>query len=184
MKVSIIIVSWNVMTHLSNSIDSIQQHPTKYDYEIIVVDNASADNTVSHLHAHYANVKLIANTENHGFGRANNQGAKIAKGEYLFILNPDTLFLAGTLDKLVNFMDANLDIAMAGPQVLNEDGSTQRSVRKFQTWKSAFCRYTLLKYLGIFRSDLERWRCRDFNYDEQADVEQLIGAALMVRREV
>jgi GT2 family glycosyltransferase len=184
MKVSIVIVSWNVKAFLSDCIDSIHGFPTKHSVEIIVVDNASSDGTVDHLRSRYPDVRLVENLENAGFARANNQGAAIATGEYLYILNPDTLFLEESLDELVDFMDRNPDIAMCGPRVLNDDGSLQRSVRRFPTWKAAFCRYSVLKYFGIFRAELEHWRCRDFNYDRQQDAEQLIGAAMLVRREV
>lgn len=184
MKVSIVIVSWNVKSYLSDCIDSIQRFPAKYSYEIIVVDNNSHDGTVEHTRNHYPDVKVLANKENLGFARANNQGAALATGEYYFILNPDTLFLEGTIDNLVEFMDQNPDIAMCGPRVLNDDGTIQRSVRNFQTWKAAFCRYSPLKYLGIFKSDLNHWRCRDFDFNLQSDVEQLIGAAILIRKEV
>ncbi|MCB1614661.1 MAG: glycosyltransferase family 2 protein [Pseudomonadales bacterium] len=182
MKLSIIIVSWNVKDHVNDCINSIKKYPSKYTFEIIVVDNHSADGTVELLQQHHPEIKIIANQENHGFGRANNQGAKIAEGEYLFILNPDTLFLEGTINKLIDFMDSHPDIAMCGPKVMNENGSVQRSVRHFQTWKAAFCRYSILKHFGIFKSDLNHWRWRDFNYEQQGDVEQLIGAALLIKK--
>jgi len=184
MKVSILIVSWNVRRHLVDCIDSINAHPAKTSFEVIVIDNNSADDTVEYLNKHYPEVKVIVSPDNLGFGRANNQAAKQAEGKYFFILNPDTSFLEGTLDGLVEFMDNNPDIAICGPKVINEDGSTQRSVRNFQSWKAAFYKHTPLKYLGLFKADFNHYRCRGFDYSLQADVEQLIGAALLIRREV
>lgn len=184
LKVSIIIVSWNVREELSACIDSIIQHAEKTSYEIIVVDNASIDGTVTHLHNSYPGVKVIANELNVGFGRANNQGAVEASGEYYFILNPDTIVLPGTIDNLVDYMDSHAEVALCGPRVLNENGSVQSSVKNFPNWKGAFCRYTPLKYLGVFKSDLNNWRYRDFNYEKESDVEQLIGAALLIRKSV
>lgn len=183
-KVSIIIVSWNVKAELSACIDSIVKNVKPGSYEIIVVDNASADGTVAHLRGNCSEVKVIANNLNVGFGRANNQAAVEATGEYFFILNPDTLVLPGTIDSLVYYMDSHAECALCGPRVLNEDGSVQSSVKNFPNWKGAFCRYTPLKYLGIFKSDLNKWRYRDFNYEKESDVEQLIGAALLIRKNV
>jgi hypothetical protein len=184
MKVSIVIVSWNVKSYLIDCIESILRYPAACTVEIIVVDNASTDGTAEAVREKFPSVCVIANAENTGFARANNQGAAAATGEYLFILNPDTLLPADTLDTLVAFMDRAPDIAMCGPRVLNDDRTIQRSVRGFPTWSAAFGRYTILKYLGLFKASLERWRCRRFDYNTQADVEQLIGAALLIRRTV
>lgn len=183
-KVSIIIVSWNVKAELSSCIDSIYKSEALSSYEIIVVDNASSDDSVSHLKKNYPAVKVIENVDNLGFGRANNQAAKHAEGEYLFILNPDTVVLPSTLDELVDFMDVNQDIAMCGPRVLNEDGSVQKSVKGFPTLKGAFGRHTIFKFFGLFRTDVRRWRNRGFDYAKNNDVDQLIGAALLIRRSV
>lgn len=184
MDVSIVIVSWNVKSYLIDCIASILRHPAACTSEIIVVDNASTDGTAAAVNEQFPSVRVMANAGNTGFARANNQGAAAAAGEYLFILNPDTLLLPDTLTALVAFMNRNPDIAMCGPRVLNDDRTIQRSVRGFPTWSAAFGRYTFLKYLGLFKGSLERWRCRRFDYAAQADVEQLIGAALLIRRTV
>ena len=184
MKVSIVIVSWNVRVFLIDCIASILRYSAGMDVEIIVVDNASTDGTVEAVAQQFAEVRLIVNTVNAGFARANNQGAAIARGEYLFILNPDTLFLPNTLSELVAFMDGNPDIGLCGPHVLNDDRTTQRSVRGLPTWPMAFARHTPLGMLGLYRKRLAAWRCRDFDYARQADAEQLIGAAMLVRRQV
>jgi len=184
MKVSIVIVSWNVKAFLVDCIESIIKSTSSFDNEIIVVDNAGTDGTVEAIIERFPEVRLIANADNAGFARANNQGAAVAQGEYLFIVNPDTQFLPNTLNELVKFMDRNPDIAMCGPHVLNGDRTTQRSVRGLPTWGMAFSRHTPLGTLGLFRKSLSAWRCRDFNYHQQADVEQLIGAALLVRRNI
>lgn len=183
-KVSIIIVSWNVKAELSSCIDSIYKSQTLFSYEIIVVDNASSDDSVFYLKKNHPKIKVIANNDNLGFGRANNQAAEHAEGEYLFILNPDTVLLPSTLDKLVSFMDTNEDVAICGPCVLYEDGSLQKSVKGFPTLKGAFGRHTIFKFFGLFRTDVRRWRNRDFDYAKNNDVDQLIGAALLIRRSV
>jgi GT2 family glycosyltransferase len=182
MKLSIIIVSWNVMDILSDCLDSIIRRPVAFSYEIIVVDNASTDGTADHIKKKFQTVRVVENSENQGFAQANNQGASRAGGEYLFFLNPDTILLDEAIRNLVDFMDRNPDIAMSGPRILNEDKTLQASVRNFPSWPGAFYRYTILKYMGLFKSHFEKWHNRGFDYDKQADIEQLIGAAMLIRK--
>lgn len=185
MRLSIIIVSWNVRDAVCGCIESIRKNVfDNKAYEIIVVDNASGDGTVESIRQNYPEVIVIANKTNAGFGSANNQGVKAAKGEYIFILNPDTLVLAGALERLLAYMDSHPDVAICGPKILNEDGTVQRSVRNFQTWHAAFNRYTPLGLFGIFKQDLAEWKYKGFNYNAEADAPQLMGAALFMRRQV
>ena len=184
MKLSIIIVSWNVKDILSDCLDSVLRSSVAFPYEIIVVDNAGTDGTADHIKKKFPAVRLIENSKNQGFARANNQGASLADGQYLLFLNPDTILLDDTLNKLVDFMDCNPDIAMCGPRILNSDGTLQKSVRNFPSWRGAFYRYTILKYLGLFKSHFEKWHNRGFDYGKQEDVAQLIGAAMLIRRDV
>lgn len=90
---SIVIVNWNVPELLAGAIRSIFDNPPSGDYEIIVVDNASKDNSLEMLASDFPMVKVIANQQNEGFGKANNQGIEIAEGEYIFLLNPDTVVI-------------------------------------------------------------------------------------------
>lgn len=184
MKLSIIIVSWNVKDILSDCLDSVLRSSVAFPYEIIVVDNASTDGTADHIKKKFQTVRVIENSENHGFAWANNQGALPAGGEYLFFLNPDTVLFDNTLNNLIDFMDRNPDVAMSGPCILNEDKTVQTSVRNFPSFRGAFYRYTILKYLGLFKSHFEKWHNRGFDYDKQADSEQLIGAAMLIRKKV
>ena len=142
--VSIIIVSYNVRSYLSNAIDSILKSDYK-NFEIIVVDNNSYDDTCYYLEEKYKTVHVIPNDTNVGFGKAVNQGAKFAKGEYLFVLNPDTIIEEDTISKLIKFILSNKNIGMVGPKILNADGSLQLSCkRSFPTLKVA-----LPKILGL-----------------------------------
>jgi len=184
MKLSIIIVSWNVRPYVIACLESLLRFAPPCDYEIFVVDNASFDGTVEAVRSQYPSVNVIANQTNAGFARANNQAAAKAAGDYLFILNPDTLFLSNTISPLLDFMDTHPDVAVCGPRVLNEDGSIQRSVRGEVSWRMAFARHTLLGKMGLFSELLRQWRCRDFDYSKQADVGVSIGAALLIRKNI
>ncbi len=129
MKLSIIIVSWNVKRYLVDCLNSL--------HEVIVVDNGSADGTCDLVKERFPSVNLIKNSQNYGFAAANNQGMKAAKSQYILLLNPDTIVRDGALDKLIRFMDDNPDVGACGPKLLNEDGTTQRSVRRFPTFQTA-----------------------------------------------
>jgi len=181
MKLSIIIVSWNVKKDLAQCLDSIRTNQTNHEHEIIVVDNASSDGTVEMVSQNYPKVRLIANQQNTGFGAANNQGVKISQGHYLLFLNPDTIVHAEALDTLIDFMDDNTNVGICSPKLLNSDGTTQGSIRSFPTFRAILYRHTIFRQLGIFRKDYKKWMMRDFAYDLISDVDQPAGAALMTR---
>jgi len=184
MKLSIIIVSWNVREDVLDCLRSIGRNPATDPFEVILVDNASSDGTVEEVRATYADVTVVANTENRGFAGANNQALDVAKGEYLLLLNPDTLVHPGALDLLLRFMDSHPDVGACGPRLLNSDGTTQLSVRHFPTIRAALYRHSALRYTRLFRSEYERSLMKDFGHDVQTDVDVVKGAALMVRLSV
>ncbi|MCE5340398.1 MAG: glycosyltransferase family 2 protein [Planctomycetaceae bacterium] len=181
-KVSIIIVSWNVKNDLLNCLSSLQKNRPSFTFEQIVVDNNSTDQTVSAVRQQFPDVAVIENRENQGFAKANNLGIEIAKGEYVFLLNPDTIVHPNAMEILVKFLDENPDVGACGPKLLNEDGTIQRSVRRFPTFRGVLYGQTICRMLGLFRSHHRKWMMRDFNYDRQIDVDQIMGAAMMIRR--
>ena len=126
MKLSIIIVSYNTKNILDECISSIKNSNTQSSYEIIVVDNASHDGSVKMLESKHPDVRLIKNKENRLFAIPNNQGAEIATGEYLLLLNNDTLVYDDNLDKLIQFMDEqDQRVICVGPKILNGDRTLQ-----------------------------------------------------------
>lgn len=127
-KVSIIIVSYNTEQLIDECIASIYSSENNFSYEIIVVDNNSTDCTVKKLSEKYPDIIIIKNTENLKFAKANNQAASIAKGDYLLLLNSDTIVYQKNISKLVYFME-NLPeyIICTGPKILNNDLSLQSS---------------------------------------------------------
>lgn len=127
--VSIIIVSWNVKELLLECIDSIKKHTKGITYEIIVIDNASADGSAEAVKKKFPNVVLIANIDNVGFGPANNQGVRIAKGRDIVFLNPDTKFLNNVI---LNLMKAKAESGamLIGPEQLNGKGLVVTNITK------------------------------------------------------
>lgn len=184
MKVSFIIVSWNVKNDLYNCLKSIFNNKLQFPFEVIVVDNASTDGTAPFITANFPEVIFISNNQNRGFAAANNQGIKKAAGDFIFLLNPDTIISSGQTEILVNYLKQHCDIGAVGPLLLNIDGSSQESVRRFPTFRGALYRHTVLRYFRLFKGDYRKWIIKGFDYKKQIDVEQLMGAAILIRREV
>lgn len=179
---SIIIVNWNVRDLLRECLRSIDAGLGVLDVEVIVVDSGSADGSVEMVRHEYPRVHLIACEENVGFPRGNNIGLGQAKGQYLLLLNPDTVVLDDALPVLVDFLRANPDVGAVGPKLLNPDGSIQSSRRRFPSVLTGFFESTWLERLapGLLR----RYYALDLPDNETADVDWLTGAFLMIPRSV
>jgi N-acetylglucosaminyl-diphospho-decaprenol L-rhamnosyltransferase len=178
---SIVIVSWNVRDLLRQCLHSVLDLQT-CKLEVIVVDNVSTDGTVEMVQAEFPGVHLIVNTENRGFPAANNQGIAVAQGRYTMILNPDTEIVGDALATMVAYADENPDMGVVGPQLLNDDGSMQPSRRRFPTLATAFFESTWLQGCAPRRL-LERYYVQEQPDDTTLDVDWVMGAALMARRE-
>lgn len=184
LDLSIIIVSWNVRDLLARAIECVYATTRKSSFEIIVVDNCSSDGSVAMLSGRFPQVRLIANSENVGFGRANNQGLALARGRHLLLLNPDAFVHAGTVDRLVEFMDAQPDAGSAGPRLRYEDGRLQRSVTAFPTLLTE-----LWTTFGLDRAFpgspvFGRYKQTFWAMDDLRPVDSLMGACLILRRAV
>jgi GT2 family glycosyltransferase len=125
-KLSVIIVNYNVKDLLLKCLQSIYRFDTT-GIEVVVIDNASIDGSEAAVGEHFPQVQFIANTENAGFPKANNQGFAVAKGETILMLNPDTELLDNAIQQLYSYLKSN-PIAAVAPQLLNTDGSRQWSV--------------------------------------------------------
>ncbi|GAP10789.1 predicted glycosyltransferases [Bellilinea caldifistulae] len=131
--VSIIIVSYNVENYLTSCIESLVGHSCKVPFEIIVVDNNSIDNSVCSLQQKFPQIPVIQSSKNLGFAAANNLGATIAKGQYLLLLNPDTIVEDKAIEELVYFLSENPSAGAVGSYLKNPDGSFQMSCYPFPT---------------------------------------------------
>lgn len=131
MIVSIIIVNYNQFGLLTNCLKSIEKNITGIDTEIIVIDNNSTEADPEKYFSNYPGVKLIRNSQNLGYARANNQGFEIAKGDYFLVLNNDTVFIENTILQLIDFSKKNNDNVIVGCKLLNADSSYQISFVDF-----------------------------------------------------
>lgn len=187
MDVSILIVSWNVRALLSQCLQSLASSNPEartLNVEIVVVDNASRDGTLEMLRAEFPAVRVIANTANVGFPRANNQALALAQGRYLFLLNPDTALRAGALQTLYEYAEAHPRVGILGPQLLYGDGTRQSSRRRFPTLATAFLESTKLQQWFPRNRVLTHYYMLDTRDDAIQAVDWLNGAALFVRRAV
>lgn len=185
MKLSVILVNWNTSDLTRNALVSVFKEIKNIDFEVIVVDNNSADSSVEMIKKEFPQVVLIENKDNRGFGKANNQGLKIAKGDYLMFLNTDVIVLDGALNKLVNYLDQHLDVMMVGPRLLNKDLTFQHACRRTlpNPLNSFFHLFGLTK---IFKNNKFVNQYKQYNSDPEitAPTEALSGAAMLFRRQV
>ncbi len=185
MDLSIVIITLNNKNILAECVDSVKRHTRPVSYEIIVVDNGSADGTQSMIRSRFPGVKLIENSKNLGFSRANNLGIKAAAGRYVLILNDDTFIREDSFSKMASFMDKDPETGICGPKLLNTDGSIQRqgSILSAHKWASKtpldvpliigacmFIRRSILDKVGSFDENL-------FFYNDDLDLCRRVRAA-------
>ena len=182
LDLSIIIVSWNVQDLLRQCLASVETGRGDLELEVIIVDNASSDGSAEMVAVEFPWVELIAQKENVGFTRGNNQGIARATGRYLLLLNPDTQVLGQALSKMVDLMDSEATIGALGPQLLFPDGSVQSSRRRFPTLATGFFESTWLQSIAP-RSVTRHYYVTDRPDDAVSEVDWVMGACLMVRRE-
>ncbi len=181
MDLSIVVLNWNVRDLLARCLGSLRSD--HYALEIIVVDNASHDDSVAMVRAKYPHVTVIANTVNRGFTGGNNQGIAASQGRHVMVLNPDTEVLDDALDRLVAYLDQYPDVGAIGPQLLNPDRSIQSSRRRFPTLLTALFESTWLQSIAPRRL-LAHYYMDDVTPDQVQEVDWLNGACTVFRREV
>src|SRR3989339_805460 len=180
--VSILIVNWNTCKLTCDCIRSVIDQ-TRCDYEIIVVDNASTDDSIEQIRLQFKDVTLIANEANIGFAAANNEAMKAAKGQYLLLLNSDTVVLDGAIDKTIEFADKNPDAAVVGCKAINSDMSLQCNCFMFPSLLNMFLMSTYLYKVFDRSRFFGRERMSYWNYDTVRQVDVVTGCFMLVRRE-
>ncbi len=142
MKLSVVILCWNDLAVIGDCLRSIYEGTRLTEFEVIVSDNGSADGSIEFIHKNFPQVQVIENGVNLRFAKGNNVGFRASQGEYVLILNPDTIVHDGALDKMVAFADKHPEAGALGCRVVNLDGSYQEHVRPLPTirseWMAAF----------------------------------------------
>lgn len=188
MKLSIIIVSFNTRQLLKQCLDSVivslNYSSMINSTEIIVVDNASTDGSPELVRERFKRVKVVRNKVNSGFARANNQAIKIAKGDYILLLNSDTRIVPDTCEILIKEADNHQDAGVIGCRLINTDGTVQPSVGFTPDLLKVIFWMLFLDDLPILRTSIKPYHMEDKSYyDLSHYVGWVSGACLMVRRE-
>ena len=184
-KLSICILTLQARDYLQACLRSINENPPAHVYEIIIVDNHSSDGTIEMLESEFPAVDLIKNSENLGFTAPMNQALRRARGEYLLLLNPDTIVHAHAFDRLVDFLETHPDVGICGPQVLNTDGSLQQPCRRGESRPWAVLSYFLGLSKMFPRSKFfGEYLMNYMDEDETHLVAGVSGSCMLIRRQV
>jgi GT2 family glycosyltransferase len=180
-RAAVVIVTWNSAQFIRDCLSSIPaaDHP-----ETVVVDNASTDDTVKIIRDEFPAVRLILNSTNDGYARANNQAlAEIVhrstfivhrSADYILLLNPDTRLPADAIEKLITFMDSRSDAGVLAPKLVNPDGTPQPSVRRFPTYRNM---------LATLFGNAAHYKMQGFDFNRTQEVEQPMASCLLIRAE-
>ena len=181
-ELSICIVNYKVKNLLRDCLDSIYK-ASGAKPEIIVVDNNSEDGSVPMIRERFPQVKLIENRRNVGFAKAMNQALREATGSYVLLLNPDTLIVDDAVPKTLSFMERTRDAAIVGCRIVNADGSLQLSCKNFPSLLDLFLKMSFLYRLFPQHRFFGRPYMSYFNYDATREVDVVMGAFMMARRD-
>ncbi len=181
MKLSVIIVNYNSGALTHSCVESLLKHTLPKPWEIIVIDNASRDNSVSWLRSDWPEIKVIANDTNRGLAAAVNQGIAEASGQYILMLNPDIIAFPGAVANLINFMDKHPKVGVAGGKLLSPNGQLQHSAFRFYRPQTILFRRTWLGQLPAGRAEIDRFLMSDFDHSVTRPVEWLMGSCYLLR---
>lgn len=181
MKLSIIIVNYNVTDLLRNCLASVIRYTPEVTYEIIVIDNNSPDTSWRNLQAQFPTVHFIASPQNNGFAIANNTAAKGASGEYILLLNPDTLFTKDILKEIIDFADLHSDLGCLGVRMVDAQGrflpESKRAVPDvINSFEKLFINFKKNTAKSYYRKDISEF--------DVARVEVITGAFLLMKRKL
>lgn len=184
MDLSIIILNYKTRDLTLACLQSVFSSATSYIYEVILIDNASNDGIIPAATEQYPQVVCIANTDNVGFSRANNQGIRIAKGRYVLLLNSDTIVQPDTLEVMLHFMDENPTVGASGCKIVLPDGSLDKACKRgFPTPSASF--YYAFGFSKLFPK-IPRFNQYQLGYlspDDEYPIDSLVGAFMLIRRE-
>lgn len=182
--VSVVLISWKMRDMLHRMLSSLMDHSRSVRIEVICVDNGSADGTAEMVQQEFPSVRLIRNAENRGVAPARNQAIALAKGRFVAILDADMELVEDALGPIVRFLQAHPEVGIAGCRLTFSDGTTQLNAKRFPSPLALLARrIPLLRFLGG-RTSLVHHEMSDWDRSDTREVDYLIGACQVVRREV
>jgi GT2 family glycosyltransferase len=180
-KLSVVILCWNDLKVVSDCLASLYAGTHSTEFEVLVSDNGSTDGSVEFLRENFPQVKVLENGVNLRFAKGNNVAIQASCGEYVLILNPDTLIHDGTLDKMVQYADKHPEAGAFGCRVLNADGTFQGCIRPLDTIRSEWCAALGLGFLARFSDWFQPGTYVGWKGENERKVGWLAGCFLMAR---
>jgi GT2 family glycosyltransferase len=172
MDLSIVIVTYNSQEFIVNCLDSVRRAAKGIDHEIIVIDNNSEDETKALVKRFSNSIMLLENSENHGFAKAVNMGLQRSAGDFILLLNPDTVIRSESFYPVIDFLRRNPNIGICGCRLLNIDGSLQYSVGSFPTLFLTLCKMVLPRYMRKYNL---------WGYDQARKCDWVTGACMLIQ---
>ncbi|MEM7203374.1 MAG: glycosyltransferase family 2 protein [Planctomycetota bacterium] len=179
--VSLVVLSWNTKDLTLACLAALRAETPRYSREVIVIDNGSHDGSADAV-AEVPDVRLIRNADNRGYAGGNNQGAELAEGRLVCLLNSDTEVRPGAIDHLVEFLDGHPEYGAVAPKLLNVDGTIQTACMRFPGLLVALCYDSIWGKFWPGKWVDDRYYMRDFDHEHSRDVDQPPGACFMMRR--
>lgn len=183
--ISVVIVNYNTRDLLERCLRSIEEKVKGISHEIIIIDNASRDQSAEMVRSKFSQVILVCNERNLFVTPATNQGIKMSQGRYVLIVNPDVIFLNGSLERMYKYLETHPEVAAVSPRLVDENGSVEACFCRERTFQSCIYNYTFLKLL--FPRKIARINdylsMKSWSRDSIYEVEVLIDMSMLVRRE-
>lgn len=182
MDLSIITLNYKSKGLVKQCLAGIQAAPPRLSYEIIVVDNSTDDELEEIIMEKFPAAKYVPAPKNLGYAAGNNLGIRQASGSYILILNPDVAVTEGAIEKMVDFLELNPRVAIAGPKLVHPDRAMQFSCYHFPTWDMPLYRRTWLGKFSFGQRKLQNYLMLDWDHQNPRAVDWLLGACLLVRQ--
>lgn len=183
MDISVVIVSFNTDQLLAKCLQSLQPALKGFRPEVFVVDNNSRDETVEMVKRDFPWVKLIANRDNRGFSKANNQALRVAKGKYILVLNPDTEVRRDTIKKMTSFMETRPEVAISTCRVQLANGHLDRDCRRhFPSPARSFFHFSGLSKIFKGSKIFDSYYMGYLSQDQEHEIDSCVGAFMFIRK--
>jgi len=183
MDLSVVIVNYKSRKKTADCVRSVRSTDlVGFSYEIILVDNASGDGSGEALAKEFPDLKYLVSDRNLGMGGGNNLGADAASGEFLLILNPDTLLRTDSIRLMLEFLKNRTDVGLVGPKLIYPDGQLQYSCLRFPSLLMPFYRRTFIGKLA--KKQLDKFMMLDYDHGSTKEVDWLMGSCMLIRRDL